>query len=371
MIHPHAETFKEIERTVEERVAVRIATLKERAANPTIDEEIPQTRIINGLEIRDIDHAAREEQKTRQRISNEHLYQIAKLRADIDQYERDARALRDKLTKIGVEPLALIPRGAWDAIRKQYDLFEFGFNENGSVNAAMPDFIPITERLFTLNIVYVCLALGVVFVAPVSIDSFFGPMSGWVQVMLGTTLAFAAVIFLFKGLPSSYNPRRVVRAYLRGKSHLDLLRDLFPGNRTPADAVAKLTINLPTPPQQVAEKIVLLDKNGVDFFVTAEPDAVEFVPKIDVQLREIAQPVLRREMVRFSDLFDPIVHVNQGDAIAIVAQYGPFLLEAAAIERILTEETTLLTPSQGEDDDHRGTLRAQINQAIDSSGPMF
>ena len=118
-IHAHADTFAEIERTVQDKIQGRMAALRQLAAKPSLDEPIPQTRVVNGLEISDRDHAANVELKATRRVAYRHKSQIAKLHSDIDQYERDAAALREKLAAAGVEPLAILPRGAWDARRSR------------------------------------------------------------------------------------------------------------------------------------------------------------------------------------------------------------------------------------------------------------
>jgi hypothetical protein len=104
----------------------------------------------------------------------------------------------------------------------------------------------------------------------------------------------------------------------------------------------KVGIRLPTPPEDVVEtlkKIAVLP--GIK--VAAEPGAVGFSKSpteiIAERMREEWEEEAR-EAARIRAL-DPIIYLEEGPAVAIVAQFGDFPMEKALVDAVVSRQISL------------------------------
>lgn len=319
--HPYTETFAEMERVTKGVIGERVAELEQFAAKPAF------------------------------RVSNDFKEQLATLRSSVSEFNSDAEILRRQLAKFGIKPHAIMPRGAWDAIRKYYGLLELNFNKDGSVNAIMPDFMKIKRDLDNEQAAWAMLLSGILWLAAIATtvyvysdtmtSSIFWSTCGWV--VLG--------IFFYNMMPDNHNSERLVAGFMR-KSHLERLRSLFPGQRTSKKPEMTLTIKFSNPPETVAKRVRKMAARNTALSVTLEPDAVYFYPSLDLQLKKLFEKaVVEAGRTRSATLISrpspgPIIHVNHGLAVAIVDQYGDFKMDNDTILQVLMDEVSLLRPHE-------------------------
>lgn len=251
----------------------------------------------------------------------------------VDSYRSTAEDLRSGLSRVGVTPLAVLPRAWWDEMVQQSKLISLPGDQTNlllpieAVAKRLEVFSTLTTAAFYGSVSGVALALSG------GVDS---PLD-----MLGclvTGLVVGLVTSLFKGWFSL--PFTTLLAHLalgRGSSPLEWLLELRErgGLREPSEAVP---FRLPTPPEEVVETLLRLrnyqSKSGVPVSFAASPDAFIFDPPLVTRVVQKVQRPLRARM-REREAADPIVYVSYGSAVAIVAQFGDFPIEKELVDRVM------------------------------------
>lgn len=208
---------------------------------------------------------------------------VAKRRAIIEKFRADRTAIRDKLAGLGVTPLAVCPVGAWHKICRDAGLFVLAPDKNGMVG--------ISSKAF-----------------------------------------------------DDYNEKQIDKQV--GQDWTAYLNRLFPDGRSPASSSLRATLILPDPPADVAE--VLCKVQALTLTVAAVGDAIKFAEK--------PSELAKKSKVNPKDLWaqeqgyedyadwlkrDPIIFTEHETAAAVIAQFGDFPIEKAAVDAVVASDALL------------------------------
>lgn len=277
----------------------------------------------------------------------------ANRRRSVTAYLKHRREVMAKLGTLGIKPLAILPKAAWERICAESGLYRLHPNKNGRV------FIAGEKRLdaFERKAVWFNTALWIgILCIIVVVAAYFGynnPPKGaipseWAfalasivgvgSVMVGVFMGFfvldAALYF------ATYNWLvRLQMGLYRFKSHAKLLHDFFPNGVSPAKSKVSATLVLPAPPQGVAA--ILLKAKDLDLKVAAVGEAIAFAETpAQIMQDEHVRRVEIREKQR-AERHDPIVYHEHESAIAIIAQFGDFPVEREVVDRVVSSEHLL------------------------------
>jgi hypothetical protein len=225
---------------------------------------------------------------------------IAKRRKQVGTFIEDRSKVREKLSGLGVSPLAVLPTSAWLAICEQAGLIRLRPNNNGLV--------PVSRDAFKQFIRDV---------APQNYRGMFGappppPLYG-----------------------SDAPPDD---AKLLDKAKHDwpgLMRLFFPGGKQDDSSSVMATLVMPTPPADVAA--TLLKVQSLTLSVAAVAEAIGFKETVtEIRKREIAKrdQEARERWMRE----DPIVYTDEGTATAIIAQFGDFPIEKEVVDAVVASD---------------------------------
>lgn len=258
-------------------------------------------------------------------------------------YRSDKSLLTAKLSRAGIEPIAIMPRTAWERICDCEKLFRFQpkgdkvfatsekllVEINKAVDIAA---VPIRKgRNNTCRVVVLGLLIGV------ATFTVFCDAPWWVYA-LETACALVIIGFGY-GINLDY-PDASVRRELQGVVLNDMLAKLesesgiapllWPNLRE-QDAGNKgcVSLQLPEPTLGVQDKLVRLEKARLPVQIAAVNGAFGVSAKIDnLHIESYAKD--SSDCVR-----DPIIYVTEGSAVAIVEQYGDFSIEQDVITEVI------------------------------------
>lgn len=267
-----------------------------------LEREIPLTQAdINNAKIASVQRVAgitlynAEREKTF--INGVHAQRVSRTQNYAADREKAIRRLQDR----GVTPMAVLPTAAWKAICRNAGLYRLAPNDDGIVTVG-------TDKTIT-NIADSCRAL-----------SWAG--AAIATVVCGGVALFAREPWVFTGMPVAFigallGTHEVCVAWCRR------LRFLFPQGECGNYGHWHVRIELPEPPAEVAA--VLAKVATLPVAVAVHPSAVR-VSHDDL-----------RNLIKASrtNLSDPIVYLREGQAVAVIAQYGDFGIERDAVEKAI------------------------------------
>ena len=217
--------------------------------------------------------------------------------ADQAWYDSDRIKLKKLLAELGIEPLAVLHRCHWGTIRDLYNLYELTL-KNGRIRVEVPSHWVRSFEVATK----------------------------WQNT--GETKRFC------KFTKTATSEAAVI-------DHKQLLKLFMPRNRSlPHNArpitVANAYFRVELPPAPEREQTVMekLQQAGVPHNITADHSAIAFSPSVTEQM--LGSNINTSERVREWKEFEPIVHVSEGDAVAIVGQWGQYVFEALAVQQAIT-----------------------------------
>lgn len=282
-LHNSEQFFQKVEVLCNEGLKAQVAKLHNETTIPVVVPVEEAFVNLNGIVVPDLERAKREARyKKGQIIANRKAAYLAAIDYKA-KFENDRAKLRRKLNEVGVNPIVIVPESAWTAIRHKYGLYQFTFDKKGRVGANPPDVKQLMGKMW------------------------FG----------------------------AQDPQMVLKKYLSTNSHKSLLQDLFPNLISVDHSNLRVSLRFPDPPEVVSAKLKELAAAKISFQITAEPDAITFVPGLDEQLLDHFKSVVEHE--RMLTQAEPIVQVNHGVAVAIIDQYGPFALEIAGVAEALSD----------------------------------
>lgn len=279
----------------------------------------------------------------------------------IGKYRKDALALEKQLEKVGIKPIATITTTAWYSICKSNGLFMLQPNRKGYVrinNNVVSELRGKSDGnpnvLMSIAMFVGCIAGLAAAVAYIP-DQWAGSsqfMVGAISV-IGSTICTALLTGFAYSFWSDHRFEKAVDAWLKGKSWKDILLAVSYQNHHTGipcltnEGSVNTRITLPPAPVEVIgiverfQELHETDEWGSSLVlrVMAEPDAISF----DKSIKEIFK-LERERQIEWERAIaqDPILFVQNGSAVAVLAQYGGNLKwEEKAIDDLINSEHLL------------------------------
>lgn len=270
-------------------------------------------------------------------------------RANIVQYRNHRDEVAAELDKLGVKPLAIVPKTAWERICASSGLFRLEPNSDGEIgvsNALLEVFEKRAKTahdyaLWTVTLV-LAIASCVYFLTFLTLDTW------WIGMLITFPTFFASAIL--SGIILGVDPdgwkqkfwkKRLVRLQIRHfskKPWEEVLKGFLPNGVN--EGGFRVHVVLPKPPAEVARE--LLKVKSLNLKVAAVAEAIAF--------SEAPGDILRREHDRKSPGYRgyasyeewlekcPIIYYEHESAVAIIAQFGDFPIEQRVVDEVVNSE---------------------------------
>lgn len=272
-------------------------------------------------------------------------------RARIKLYRDHSSQLQKLLDSRGIEPLAMITRKAWMKIVADHGLINVCPSWSGSVAFDMSR-TPTLKYVAGLD--WVPFVVGLVF-------TFATTATGWLlfgqanytfsPIIVGIVGAVILMALLARMIDpiQAKRRRKLLQNFVKTQTHKQLLQ-LVSTHEYGMTYLAsgqysdqyQHDVVLPEPPSTVLDILKKLNQTQEwqpRLFVAAEPDAIQIAGG---WAHAFVKEVEAEEARRIALKADPILYLINGEAVAILAQYGEgFKLEEAAIEAVINSEHLL------------------------------
>lgn len=292
---------------------------------------------------------------------NDHARESAR-RAAIDErrkaiagYCKDRDGLLARCTKAGIEPLAVLPKAAWEHLCDAKELFLFR-PENGDEVKVDPKRLlhRINRVKFWTYWSMAVLGMSVAgaFGATLANTPIIGA-AGFAFIFFVLALLLPGIIMeLTSKLPKKWQIDfwfdRAVTVWCLRRARLG---DFVPNRgrlseseeqKKLPDAAKPVTahLRLPEASEEVQATLLRAKELELPLHVAAEEGAVAFAESPE---ELIGKERRRAEEERryYEMLYDPIIFVEEGTAVAVVAQYGEFAVEREVVERACSTDHLL------------------------------
>lgn len=214
------------------------------------------------------------------KVEEAEIDRVIKVKHDIvAQFRKNRKQIIKELADLGVKPLAVVPSGAWYILSKQAGLYTMHPDNGGKVGVDRSWYTSFSE----------------------------------------------------KGFPKA--------------SHASLLKAFFPDSVSVDPAHQRVTPILPNPPEDVVETLLKVQKRKLS--VTAVPDAISFAESRDQIWSQRGTPkdIWAREQgyEDYADWLkrDPIIFTEEGNAAAIIAQFGDFPIEKELVDKVVDADSIM------------------------------
>jgi hypothetical protein len=258
-------------------------------------------------------------------------------------YVNAAEVLKTQLAARGVTPIAIIPTTWWDAMLKESGLWKLNPDREGKVGVEADKVAKIAQTSKAPALIWVFGMAGVITAgATLHWDLPLTVSSLGVSMVIGsvTTCGFtAALLGIFKKTGDRLNARAHAAYHLLRHGRNRVMGEMLSQS---SYSTYRVGIRLPTPPQDVVDTLKKIASMG-NIRVAAEPGAVGFAKS---PTNIIADRILSnweeeaREAARIRAL-DPIIFLEEGPAVAIVAQFGDFPIEKELVDKIVARQSSL------------------------------
>lgn len=255
------------------------------------------------------------------------------------QCRRDRVRVESALKQYDITPLAVIPKTAWDAICLRSGLFRLAPDKDGEIGID-PSLITQSKDhgsyIVDACVFFSSLLIGVTMGFVASMRWGF-PVWGFLLTGgLCGILSFIAQA-LTHDLVLHKRPERAmaIRALRQATSGewSKVLKALLPDGQNVKGSDLKVKVILPEAPADV--QAVLLKARTFTLKVAAVPEAIGLDLNADFLMVEFerVQEAQRRAAQR-----DPIIYYDDGNVVAILAQFGEFPVEQAVVDEVLSVE---------------------------------
>lgn len=312
------------------------AALDTQRARPMLVESVIEnaskasTRLIAGFEVTDPSAEQEALEKGRQNR-----------REAMAEFSRSRGVLREKLERAKITPLATIPKTAFDHICSRSGLFRLTPDKDGTITVSLAAVDKIEKdvdfNVETITILGWLLTtiLGAVIGAVISSPDLGSRFAGGFLGLIGSGIIGGGIIWPMIHAILKPNFRQNAIRQFTNRPHAEILKDLFPDGMNPKPAkegVGKTTLILPTPPEDVAR--ILIKAREFSLQVAAVPDAISFAESPEQIIRkEIGKREEARRLERL--LADPIIYLEYGNAVAVIAQFGDFPIEQSIVNEVV------------------------------------
>lgn len=257
-------------------------------------------------------------------------------------YEKDRDALRQRLVRAEVSPLAVVPAAAFARLCDEAKLLRLAPDRSGTIGIRADRLIgQLRDQARKIAIAcwgpaMLVLPLGIFFA------TWFGTTDIAAALAIGIFVGVMADVVLFgfifsaalAGRPYEESVAAIFRRLARGVDRWPAARFLSRVEIV-SNFGARMPLRFPDPPAEVAE-IVRRVARMPDFSigVALEPSALAFAAPPSEFLRDHLDHAEIDLRSAFHVKFDPILFVEQGSAVAIVAQYGDFPFEREVVDKV-------------------------------------
>lgn len=280
----------------------------------------------------------------------EHDPAAARLFDNLLRYRTDRQLVTDKLKRVGVEPIAVLPRSAWDRICAESNLYRFvprGDTVRIDTSALLAEAqkeAKAEEALigeqscgnWKVPLVLLAASLGAAYFhspAWLAMSACFG---------LWAICAYSRkeVMWYERRALESKHLRARVEHHEKAGSIIAMLwpKCIEPAAKANTEEDAEIRIALPEAPAEVVERVLAVERARLPLHVAVVAEAISFKESVaDAVLRsrtKFWEDVARMEALKR----DPIHYVVEGSAVAIIDQYGEFPIEQAVINQVINSE---------------------------------
>lgn len=245
-----------------------------------------------------------------------------------DEYRHDRDRVIDKLGELGIKPLAVLPKTAWERICSASGLFRLSPDRNGKVpisDSVVKKVEKLASHTGLVGVIILCM-LGGVALGMLTPGGVPGGFVGAIALFF-----LAIVIFTMNNGALGNRFDEVVAKMYFGchamKPWKRQLRDLLTDGPDLEESELRARVILPSPPAETAA--VLLKARMLNLKVAAVADAIGFA--------EMPGSMFAREYNRRLKT-DPIVYHEHGTAVAIIAQFGDFPIEERVVNEVVNSE---------------------------------
>lgn len=278
----------------------------------------------------------------------------------VGEYRADEQELRKWLGIIDVPIIGTAPKYAFERLCNEVGLLHLAPDKQGNI---LLDIAKLRDELRKAAWTAPWLTLSAIVVASVGFAGWKLFSDAWhydwaeillASLMIGVSLflgclAAAAAASGFVNLTSARIARRVDSwsnarrsEWLRSAMKKRQINEYEPIDRdnpggpwhwAKKDVRESVQIRLPDPPRDVAETIRRLAASPLALRIAVVPEAVTFArPLSETLIESKRQHDAAMRELRLA--FDPIIYIERGAAVALVAQYGEFPIEREVVERV-------------------------------------
>lgn len=271
-------------------------------------------------------------------------------RKKVETFHTDRDQVADKLAKLGVEPLAILPKVVWERICARTELYRLSPTSDGKIAVNCKGLMERFEwRAMWLNLLLWAGVLVAVMTVAYLVPSE-TPSAVVAAIIAGLVFGVGVQGLImgiaFDGAPYVWSHDLITRLQMWAYGfmpHRALLKQYFPGGVSPTDSRSafEATLVLPVPPKDVAEK--LLKARGLALKVAAVAKAIGFMETpSQIMASEHARQVEFRKTKWVNRLHpDPFIYYEHGSAVAVIAQFGDFPIEKQVVDELVNSEHLL------------------------------
>lgn len=301
----------------------------------------------------------------------EYRSKLKERRHVLKRYLADKEKVVEQLKAVDIEPLAVLPKSAWERLCEEAKFYRFRPAKDGTVfadglllkilrNSVEENCASIVKRRNLANLSrfqrvrpWSLLVFGLACFSLWAYFEVYRPdkaaqwnsvlmLFGTLSVIIGAWCGFSnqnkrlSVEDAFKEKPPEWYVQQIVQQHKR-----KLKQMLWPNRREPdltnseRDERIRLKLELPLPPQETQAILLRAEGLRLSLHVAAVGRAIA------VSTKNLVASLLKEkerqdtEARRLAMQHDPIVYVEQGFAVAIIAQYGEFKAEQELIDKIV------------------------------------
>jgi hypothetical protein len=270
-------------------------------------------------------------------------------------FRADRMLVTSRLSRVGVEPRAVLPVAAWEHLCDKTKLYRFTpvddtvlVDGRAMVHAAREKAIAIalvaSRKHSTRNFVAAMVLLPII--AVLGFTHLF-PVGEFVNVWLGITAGASALMVAFLwAFPDNHLfmevPAEEINAHLTVAidAHQQagtLFEQLWPKFREPdVEDGTEIRIILPKAPAEVQKRLISAERARLPIHIAVVGEAIGFKEPLVETLLDTEHGLLANEAAHAE--LDPIAYVVEGNAVAIIDQYGDFPIEHDVMNEVLNSE---------------------------------
>ncbi len=264
-------------------------------------------------------------------------------RQTLARYRSDRDKIREQLSSFGIPVLTVVPAKAFRRLCDESGLVTLSPHTSDE-NVIYPQRLirEFKEKTFDISSTILGLAsasVGILTLVYTCIEA--GDLltlGHFSKLLVGSAIVSVIASMIF-GIPQK-SMRDLLTRYLINnfckrpmKEILSELQKVDTGSRG-----RKISFNLPKPPEDVAVTLLRANSYNLPLWVAADPSALSFDVPIEALLQdEMNRQEERRKMMPLLE-HDPIVYVIQGEAAAIIAQFGDFAIEEEVMQKVMHSE---------------------------------